>query len=590
MRFSSRDLLHSGLTAASLVLAGCALSPQTAIPPYQSRRQPAYDAVPNQLPQVLAKPHEDIPPADQAAYSSQVLEPAMAKISGRIAAYEEKLQAWQRLAGGPESLSFSPEQVAMLISCRNEVADLHEEYSRLQAKLLSRQSAAASRELLFRSLQEFKERDIAYLEGACPQLFTTLSAVPSGSGEQTANSASPVQEETPGQAAVEGLAPPPAEGQGQIEIGSMQTVGSPAAAEPPAQEQQNGEARYQQGMDQLKNGHEQEARSLFSSLLNEARQQNNRQLEIRTLRTLAELEFGFRDYAAARRRYLELERLDGSSGTEHLAALEAVGARREELDAYAALLLGALTYKPDQDGFTTVQQAEEFVRLFPDSHLADNAADLGRKAKAKAEQWFSGLIAATDRLRAAQKQEEALKLLDQVPLDILPLDKQELLRQKKGELGSSAESAAGSAPAQEQAPLPQPDKQDKLPVSPAAGPAPQEAWNQGVSALEAEEYDQAISIFSGLRGTSLAAEAEAKTEEAARLAGQKTRKKAAELFQQASGAADPWTKKKLLLSSKSLLEDILRKYPQAGIEDKVRRNLSRVEQELAALGQAAEPE
>ena len=43
-------------------------------------------------------------------------------------------------------------------------------------------------------------------------------------------------------------------------------------------------------------------------------------------------------------------------------------------------------------------------------------------------------------------------------------------------------------------------------------------------------------------------------------------------------------KKTLLLSSKALLEKILQKYPQAGLEAKVKRNLSRVDQDLASLG------
>ncbi|MCI5144853.1 MAG: hypothetical protein D3923_04835 [Candidatus Electrothrix sp. AR3] len=103
-------------------------------------------------------------------------------------------------------------------------------------------------------------------------------------------------------------------------------------------------------------------------------------------------------------------------------------------------------------------------------------------------------------------------------------------------------------------------------------------------AFQAEEYDQAIKIFSNLDNTSFAAAAKKKIKKAAQLAGQILRKKAAKLFQRAGNATDLKAKKKLLLSSKVLLEKILQKYPQAGLEAKVKRNLSRVDQDLASLG------
>lgn len=491
---------------------------------------------------------------EKAEYQRQVLEPALATISGRISSYEQKLREWQELGSRKETLSLSPDEIELIVSCRNRVADLQEAYKNLQEQLLQEQSPAVSRELLFSSLSRFKENDIAYLEGECPKLQADLSSISSPR---------------------------------RSEIEAEEEADSPLTAEPveaviedeePASEQDSASLQ-QQGQALLKNGHEQEARSLFANLLTAARREGNRQQEIRALQVLADLDFGLREYDSARRKYSELRRLDSSSSVRcgrHIRVLEAANSRRDELDAYASLLLGCLTYNPDEDGFTVVQQTAEFLRLFPESSVADDAEEWSRNVEREAEQWFSGLLTAAEQLEPAA----ALARLEQVPLDILPLDKQDQLRQKKEQLRVSTPAAATQADTAV-APVQQ------LPVS-QASPLPdpaaalEEIWGKGLAAMQAEDYDQAIALFVQLRHSSYSSRAEGKIEEAERLAGESVRKKAAALFQQAVSAADPDMKKTLLLSSKSLLEDILRKYPGAGIEAKIKKNLSSVDRELAA--------
>ena len=103
--------------------------------------------------------------------------------------------------------------------------------------------------------------------------------------------------------------------------------------------------------------------------------------------------------------------------------------------------------------------------------------------------------------------------------------------------------------------------------------------------MQAKEYDAAIQTFSGLLNTSYGTRAGMQIEEASRLAAQDDRKKAAELFVRANRTTDPEARKQLLLSSRALLQDILQKYPQSGLEDKIRRNLNRIDQELGAIDQ-----
>ncbi|CAK8711550.1 Tetratricopeptide repeat-containing protein [Candidatus Electronema halotolerans] len=551
-----RNLLLLGL-AAPLLLNGCLPSGRTERQLHpdsrQDSRQPEVELpAPPPAPQKPA-----ISRKEQAAYEKQVLEPALATINGRVTSYEQKLQDWQKLGSSQETLRLSPAEIEQLIVCRNTVAGLLEDYKGLQEQLLQTKSIEASRELLFTSLQEFKGNDLVYLEGDCPKLFEDFN---SPARQRAAAEAAP-----PEQTAVEPL--PAAQDDSSSEAVQKEDLGG----------------QYKHDLALLRAGQRQKARRLFTELLAKARQQENQKLAVKVLAMLADLDFASRDYAAARLKYEELRRTDSSSDRygRQLAALAASVTKRDELDAYADLLLNCLTYNPDEDGFTVVQQAAEFMRLFPDSLLMEDADRLSQQISKEAEQWFADLLQKTEQWRAAGKEQAAAGRLEQVPLDILPLDKQELLRQKKEELLAAIKPAtaedASFAPdhaMQEAVPAPLPDPDDAL----------QDLWDKGMLVLQQGKYDEAVSLFSKLSGTSFAVKAEAKIEEAERLAAEELRKKAAELFQEADSATEPAVKQALLRSSKKLLEDILRKYPHSGMEDKVRRNLNSVDKELAQTG------
>ena len=75
-------------------------------------------------------------------------------------------------------------------------------------------------------------------------------------------------------------------------------------------------------------------------------------------------------------------------------------------------------------------------------------------------------------------------------------------------------------------------------------------------------------------------------EEASQLAVQENRRKAAELFVRANRTTDLGTKIELLLQSRQLLQNILANYPQSYLLDKVKRNMSRIEEEISAIDPA----
>ena len=101
--------------------------------------------------------------------------------------------------------------------------------------------------------------------------------------------------------------------------------------------------------------------------------------------------------------------------------------------------------------------------------------------------------------------------------------------------------------------------------------------------MAAKEYDQAMQTFATLLGGSFDGQARQRINDTATLAGENNRQKAAELFVRATQTSDLESRKKLLLASRQLLRDIPVKYPQAGLNSKVERNLAGVEQALRAI-------
>jgi tetratricopeptide (TPR) repeat protein len=641
LRFNLR-LLLLGLTSV-YILSGCTAVRQR-IQPYRDRPpSEASRILPSKPPQQPETPrnrqitpqiprqnqNDSLPLTEQPLYNNEknkeLLRPVVATVRSRVSFYAQRVKSWQELEQN-KSRYRSPEQSRKLISCQSKVAALHDAYTELQIQLFNDRNIAASHEKLLVTQQHLQHKDFSYLEGECPALFKQLSTAPQRFTPEPV--IHPERLRTP-----ETFSGQPSLSSGQTDFNispqyhnqykykrDLHPLGTTPPVTPP-EPAPNYEERYQHAQSLLKQGKEEEARRILSDLLANVRQTGNRPLQIKILKKISELEFALRNYLPARILYEELQQLSVPFDRQHLIALQSVDSQREEVDAYASLLLSSMTSDPEQDGFTIIQQARSFLHSFPTSPLRSRVDKLATKAEQEAEQWFHRFIQDVDRLVVNQKRQEALNLLEKVPLDILPLDKQEIIRERKNALTAppvSVEPSVKSTPKPEemspdtitertpqQAQQPQQQKKEKpvqeQPVPETTRPSSkqkalrppqpqqtvetkvQEKWDRAEQALQTAEYDKAIALFSDLLNTSLDSQARKKIKKASQAAGQEARKTAANFFQRANSATDPQVKKKHLLSSKALLEDILQKYPLAGLDAKVKRNLSRVDKELTAL-------
>ncbi len=560
-------LLLSGVLALTL-LAGC-VTDRPMISPYEgrARREAAMQEQPVRQPvrpKVQPGVRQPAPletgsgqPAESVA-DNDVLMPALTLINDRIFAYEQKLDAWKKLRERAETLHLDQEQVDRINTCRQELQDILLGYNALHQRLLQKRSISSAQLLAGTALLDLEKRDIEYLEGDCSGLLAGGGETPQwieGSRSSAVRKAVDEIRAAADRADYEQV------------IGLYEKLPLAPGEEAPY------EATYRYGIALMKSHREADARKVFSDLLAAIRKKDQAQREFRLMQLLGDLNFGLGVYDAARDRYEEIMRIYKSLGEKNewarqqLAALKVSDQQGEEVKAYAALLMSYLAYNPDRDGFRVVQQAEKFVETYPYSPVSSSADYIVEESRKLAEKWFSDLMARVDSLEKEKKFQEALLLIERIPRDILPLDKQEELKARTAQL-TTAESIAIET--------------ERL----VREQTLQENWNTAMTHLEAREYDKAIEAFTRLLGTSYDAKARARIDEASRLAAQEDRQRAAELFVRANRTHDRQSRIRLLLASRSLLQGILVKYPQSDLIGKVKRNLARIEEELKAIDPA----
>lgn len=487
-----------------------------------------------------------------------LLTPTLNSITSRIHAYEQKLEEWSAVERKSEASPLPREKSEKMFECTQQLEDILAGYRSLHSRLLQETRLDAAQLLAGDSLLQLNQQDVDYLEGGCGRLLTELKTMPAPQPARTTVAADPQIREA-------------------FENGEYDRVITLYTQLPlgPGQFPAH-ETAFQYGQALVKNHQESSALTVFDSLLQRIRQQGQDNLDLQVLRALADLQFGLGAYDPARSRYEELARLSTERGRvdeaalQQFAALQPGSLRAEELRDYSVLLKNYRAYTPKRDGYAIAEQADVFLRTYPESRMLASVEEMRKGSREQADAWLNRGIQRIESMASERKAQEG----------------------QIGAVQAGQEIAAGATPAPspatpgEQSPgqvqgAPQPPA--ATPISEAEQKVLQEDYDKGMALLAAKEYDKSIEQFAKLLKTSFADKARVQIDEAARLAAQQDRQKAADLFVRANSTRDPESKKKLLLSSKQLLQDILVKYPQSGLADKVQKNLSNVERELKAV-------
>jgi outer membrane protein assembly factor BamD (BamD/ComL family) len=248
-----------------------------------------------------------------------------------------------------------------------------------------------------------------------------------------------------------------------------------------------------------------------------------------------------------------------------------------------------LAYVPKRDGYSLSDQTDKFLKAYPASRLTANVNMIKKTSREQADSWLNQGIKRIE----AQAGERMAAAESAVAAGVGP----NVASSQQGSPGGPA-SAVGPGSPQTPNPMAGNASQASNPVQPTSAlpPAPvaapvapenekalKEEYEKGLAHLQAKEYDKAIERFNRLQRTSYEAKARSQLEEAAKLGAQDLRQKAAELFVRATNTRDTDEKRKFLLASHDLLQNILTKYPQSGLSDKVQKNIARIDADLRAL-------
>ncbi len=534
----------------ALLMGGC-VAQNRSVDPYAARQQ-REKMMAQQMEEQLPTPEPQVQPVVPV---KDMLMPTLTVINDRIYAYGQKLEALQQLQEQSGTTTPSQETLNLMSGCRVELQDILVGYNALHQRLLNKTDLTAAQLLAGESLLNLSERDIAYLESDCATLFNK-------------------QPEAPQQRVVNRSGTLFADEQ-QIRNYSVAGAYDKVIAiyeQLPLQIGQRPafDITYLYGQALLKSHREAEARKVFTDLLQTIRQDGQAQWEFRLMQLIGDLEFGLEIYDGARTRYNEITDVYGNLGAKNEWAKQQLSAlgrnvyQTDEVSAYARLLLSYLSYNPDRDGYDVVKRAQEYRARYPYSPVSSNADTLLELAKGEADLWLESLLVRIDALADEKKFQEALLLIERVPQDILPVDKQEMLRRKTDRLLTAESISIETGRLVEEQEL-----QDK--------------WNSAMLQFQAGEYDQAIEQFTALLASPYQQKAQQRIDEAARLAAVRDRQQAAEIFMRATRTADVDSKMKLLFASRKLLQEILIKYPQSGLIDKVHRNLGRIEEEINSI-------
>lgn len=472
------------------------------------------------------------------------LTPALTVINNRIFTYGQKVEEWQGIEKKIGSMSLPQEKAVKINECKVQLHKIFNEYGAFQKKLLQENRAEANRLLAGDSLLQLNQQDIDYLESGCSKLQAELKAAPEPTVGVSVDPQIKAAFESADYDRVITL-------YGQIVL----TPGSIPAYE----------TTYQYGRALLKNHQELVAHKVLVDLLARVRhQQGQEAMTLHLMQIVGDLDLGLGMHEDARRQYEEVIRLSAERGQKdewaglQLAALQAGGASPEELKDYSVLTKNYLAYTPRRDGYAVAEQAEKFLLAYPASRLVANVNTMHKTTREQADAYLNQGIKRIEAQASERKPQESAATAGQGSVE--------------GSLPANQEVAKGG------------DQTSAAQVAVSNEKALQDEYDRGMAHLTAKEYDKAIEQFSRLLKTPLNDKARGQIEEASRLGAQEDRQKAADLFVRSSSALDPESKKKLLLSSRELLQGIMKKYPQSGLQEKVQRNLSRIEEELKTLG------
>ena len=483
--------------------------------------------------------------------------PEMQYVKDRIFEYGRKLDRWKELDDQAIVLDLDEEASEEMVRCFRDLQKVLNGYNYIHESLLRKDFADQGNAITSSEVMALEQRDIEFLESSCGRLLK--SGDDRGEGwEQRGKQADLPQIET----LIERYS---VSGEFEEIIQVWQQIPSHQL------DRVHLNTRISYGNALMSLHQEKKAALVYQEILDLMSSSDDQRTDILSLRKiLADLYTASGDYDKAEQQYLEISK-DYSDlakiedwATLQLSILERSEAGSPELKEYSELLRNFLGYSPQRDGYKLVWQSDKFLAEYPYSPVSSNVDIIKSSTLSRADNWFDVFIAEVDTMAADEQFQDALLKLETLPEDILSGEKLIEIRKKSDDL-TLAEAVSREK-----------KKIEKM-------QAQQRQWNDALLLIEKGEFDQAIELLTTMLDTEYALKADNKIAEVSLLAARAERRKAADLFIRFTKTSNIESRKKLLVESRRRLVDILIKYPNVGITEKVMGNIRRVEKEMNAI-------
>ena len=261
------------------------------------------------------------------------------------------------------------------------------------------------------------------------------------------------------------------------------------------------------------------------------------------------------------RKSIEAEK---SWAEDQLAFLRSVEPASEDMLAYTKLLRDFLTYDYRVHSVELNEKLNMFAMEYAGSPVAVGALRLKEFTIKQLNSWFGRQLVKIDFLVAEKNFTEATEILNHMTQYYLPADLQAIVQRTYYEVS--------------QAELMETENQLRMQEMELT-----EEWDTAIHLMDSQHFEEAILAFEVLMGTEYEEKATIKIVEAANLAAGQLRKEAASLFIQAGRTPNIEKKKELLLNSHRMLNEIVVKFPQTDLIEKVNQNIAILEEQIRKI-------
>lgn len=514
-------------------------------------------SIPVQETDLLTRPVQSAEQSGLATPELGSLKPSVEYVTSRISEYNKKMDRWRARDSQAAVLRIPADESEKMVSCFRELQKVLNGYNRLHDLLLQQASMPTGGPISAKEIYDLQQSDITFLDGFCGQLVAADEDKGTGwiKSEDPGN-LSPVE-------AV--IAKHAANGEFEELVQVWKQMPEATAARVRLS------TRMSYGNALMALRQEEEATRVFRQIVDRMTAPDGQAADLLSLRKiLADLYVASGKYKDAETQYLAISKeYKDMARIEEWAILQRSILERSdqggaELKEYSDMLKNYLGFNPAKDGYTVVWQADKFLQTYPYSPVASNVDLIRTAAREKADKWSKNVLTEVDELAGQKRYQDALGRLETVPDAIVNTETLQKITKKTGDLALAEKLESET---------------DKLVKKQELD----RRWNEGLRLMEGAQNDKAIEIFTPMLETEYAAKAEKKIAEASLLAAEAERRAAADVFIRFTKAPDVESKKKLLIESRRRLLDILVKYPEVEITEKVIGNIKRVEKEMNAI-------